>query len=187
MSKRELEALATVDIDAPRTKRRKEASEEKPSQSIQTRNTTHKTDDGMQSDDGETEEDAKLRVVREQGMLIYNKLKDAVGPECVTVSLNTRVLPSYVYNPTHHSGRDLAFDFHHLPSKRVYPDYYDKIKRPVALGQIKSRLDAEEYTTLNEVKHDLEQCFRNAKRYNRKDSQIWKDAKALHVRCDLAC
>ncbi len=69
-----------------------------------------------------------------------------------------------------------------LPSKRQYPDYYVLIKHPIALEDIKNKLEAREYTSLEDVKHDFETCFRNAKRYNMKESQIFKDAKFLHVR-----
>lgn len=68
-----------------------------------------------------------------------------------------------------------------LPSRRQYPDYYLQIKRPIALEDIKSRLEVREYATLDAVRQDFETCFRNAKRYNMKESQIFKDAKFLHV------
>lgn len=68
-----------------------------------------------------------------------------------------------------------------LPSKRQYPDYYVQIKRPIALDDIKAQLDALAYASFTDVKHDLEACFRNAKRYNIKESQIFQDAKTLHV------
>ncbi|CDO73448.1 hypothetical protein BN946_scf185013.g83 [Trametes cinnabarina] len=67
-----------------------------------------------------------------------------------------------------------------LPSKRQYPDYYAQIKRPIALDDIKAKLDAREYASMEEVMQDFETCFRNAKRYNIRESQIWKDAKFLH-------
>lgn len=63
----------------------------------------------------------------------------------------------------------------------MYPDYYTIIKKPIALDKIKSQLDLGEYQSLVAVKNDLDQCFRNAKRYNLKESQIFNDAKFLHV------
>ena len=66
----------------------------------------------------------------------------------------------------------------------MYPDYYIIIKKPIALDKIKSQLDSGEYQSLFAVKNDLDQCFRNAKRYNLKESQIFNDAKFLHV-CPL--
>ena len=68
-----------------------------------------------------------------------------------------------------------------LPSKRQYPDYYVMIKHPIALDDIKHKLDAKEYESLKDVMDDFETCFRNAKRYNMRESQIWRDAKFLHV------
>lgn len=68
-----------------------------------------------------------------------------------------------------------------LPSKRQYADYYEVIKKPIALEEIKARLDARNYASLEEVRQDFELCFKNAKRYNQRESQIWKDAKHLQV------
>lgn len=79
------------------------------------------------------------------------------------------------------SGQIASFQFMRLPSKRQYPDYYALIKHPIALDDIKSKLESREYASLQDVLQDLETCFRNAKRYNMKDSQIFKDAKFLHV------
>ena len=72
-----------------------------------------------------------------------------------------------------------------LPSKRQYADYYNLIKRPIALDEIKAQLDSDAYPSLDGVKRDFDTCFRNAKKYNMKESQIWKDAKTLHVRSAL--
>lgn len=75
----------------------------------------------------------------------------------------------------------MSFDFIRLPSKRSYADYYELIKKPIALEDIKQQLEQGGYTTFDEVKQDFERCFRNAKRYNVKGSQIFNDAKHLHV------
>ena len=68
-----------------------------------------------------------------------------------------------------------------LPSRRQYPDYYLQIKRPIALDDIKTKLDRREYASLEDLRQDFDTCFRNANRYNMRESQIWKDAKFLHV------
>lgn len=68
-----------------------------------------------------------------------------------------------------------------LPSKRQYPDYYTQIKHPISLDEIKQRLDEGAYLSFSDCVNDLETCFKNAKRYNMRDSQIWKNAKVLHV------
>ncbi|TFY71043.1 hypothetical protein EVG20_g1963 [Dentipellis fragilis] len=158
MSKRELENLSSaVDVDAPRAKRRKEApaahddkQDVKPAVPP-----THKGKEASQEDEADPE---KLERVKEQGLQLWQTLKDAVDKD----------------------GRALAHDFHRLPSKRVYPDYYELIKKPIALDDIKSSLESGAYTSIEAAKNDFEQCFRNAKRYNQKESPIWMDAKALH-------
>jgi chromatin structure-remodeling complex subunit RSC4 len=75
----------------------------------------------------------------------------------------------------------------HKPSKKLYADYYLQIQRPVSLDDVKKKLDASGYPTFEAVRQDLELCFTNAKTYNQKNSQIWKDAKHLHVSFKRAC
>ncbi|KAI0050569.1 Bromodomain-containing protein [Auriscalpium vulgare] len=162
MSKRELEKLGSggsvVDVDAPRAKRRKETpaspDDKKPDHHTGDATTATK----REAEDHDTVDAAQLAAVQEQGLKLWQTVKDAVDKD----------------------GRSLSFDFIRLPSKRQYPDYYAKIKKPIALDQIKTHIGAGDYKTLLDVRQDLESCFRNAKRYNVKDSQIFQDAKALH-------
>ncbi|CCL98132.1 uncharacterized protein FIBRA_00126 [Fibroporia radiculosa] len=161
MSKREASqiAVAGIDIDAPRAKRRREApsaeagaptKEQGGATSVKL--TIKKEGDALET----VTEDPE--VVKEKGLKVWQMVKDAVNKE----------------------GRSLSNDFLRLPSKRQYPDYYQQIKRPVSLEEIKTQLDTSAYTSLEDLKQDFETCFRNAKRYNIKESQIWKDAKHLH-------
>ena len=179
MSKRELGKLASVvDVDAPRAKRRREAApqdDKKPDGDLDLDAT------GGASVKREQEDPANLEQVKEQGLKLWQTVKDAVDKECVTGPAPS--YPRCLLFITHDlpSGRSLSFDFLRLPNKRTYPDYYTIIKKPIALDKIKSQLDAGHYPSLVTVKNDLELCFRNAKRYNLKDSQIFNDAKFLHV------
>jgi hypothetical protein len=79
-------------------------------------------------------------------------------------------------------GRTLSTEFLHLPPNRQYPDYYQQVKNPTSLQDVKDRLDAGHYRSFDAVKLDLETSFRNAKSYNVRESQIWQDAKHLHVK-----
>ncbi|TFK84405.1 Bromodomain-containing protein [Polyporus arcularius HHB13444] len=162
MSKREARSIAAagVDIDAPRAKRRKEApATNNPASdgkhAAETTGANGATQDPAAS--GTTPGEDR-ETVREKGLQLWTTLKDAVNKE----------------------GAIASFQFMRLPSKRQYPDYYVLIKHPIALEDIKNKLEAREYTSLEDVKHDFETCFRNAKRYNMKESQIFKDAKFLH-------
>ena len=55
------------------------------------------------------------------------------------------------------------------------------IKHPVKLDDVKAKLDGELYPSLSELQNDIETCFKNAKRFNQRESVIWKDEKVLHV------
>ena len=90
---------------------------------------------------------------------------------------------AYFLHTSFISGRSLSFDFLRKPSKRLYPDYYELIKHPIALDDIKKQLDTGGYTSLDAVKDDFELCFSNAKQYNQTESIIFQDAKELLVSC----
>ena len=90
-------------------------------------------------------------------------------------------LQPFLYSFRGRRGRLLSTEFMRLPSKRQYADYYQQIQSPIALDEIRSRIETGKYPDLDAVRQDLELCFKNAKKYNMKDSPIWKDAKHLHV------
>lgn len=75
----------------------------------------------------------------------------------------------------------MAFVFLRKVPKRQYPDYYELIKQPIAMDDIKKKLDHEEYISLEAVRSDFELMFNNAKQYNQTDSFIYQDAKELMV------
>lgn len=77
----------------------------------------------------------------------------------------------------------LSDPFMRLPNKRYYPDYYTEIKRPTTLGKIKSKICAKQYANLNEMLDELNVMFKNALKYNKSDSQIYKDAQELQRQC----
>ncbi|KAF7796572.1 hypothetical protein EIP86_007753 [Pleurotus ostreatoroseus] len=158
MGKREASMFAAqlegVDLDAPRAKRHKAAA----SSPVAIKDEPGPANGTL--DAGPSAQDAKddPETVKEKGLKLWQAVKDAVNKE----------------------GRVMSVDFLRLPSKRLYADYYDLIKKPIALDDIKRQLEHGGYATFSEVKQDFEQCFRNAKRYNVKESQIWRDAKHLH-------
>jgi hypothetical protein len=68
-----------------------------------------------------------------------------------------------------------------LPSKKRYPDYYQTIKKPVALDMISVRAGKDEYDDMDGLKADLNLMTSNAKKYNVKESSIYQDAVVLQV------
>ncbi|XP_021953815.1 protein polybromo-1 isoform X3 [Folsomia candida] len=77
------------------------------------------------------------------------------------------------------AGTLLAEPFKRLPSRRFYPDYYNEIKNPISLAQIKTRILRNEYVNLTQVQADLNVMFENAKAYNIPDSHLYKSAVKL--------
>ncbi|CAD6994057.1 unnamed protein product [Ceratitis capitata] len=66
-----------------------------------------------------------------------------------------------------------------LPSKKMYPDYYDVIEHPIDLRLIATKIQMNAYSSLVEMERDLLQMTKNACQFNEPGSQIYKDAKAL--------
>lgn len=75
--------------------------------------------------------------------------------------------------------RVLCSEFQLLPSKKLYPDYYDVIEHPIDLKFIARKIQSHAYNSLNDVEKDFMQMIKNACLFNETGSQIYKDAKAL--------
>lgn len=183
MSKRDLAFLtATTDNNLePRSKRRRDTKSEEQDVTMADATSAGAEDEG---DAGSAAPEQSKEEVKEQGLKLWHLVKDAVNKECVrgncALSRLLRLCRSCSSNLC--SGQTVSHEFLRLPSKRQYPDYYELIKRPMALDEIKKGLDHSTYDSLEQVKNDLGQCFNNAKKYNARDSPIWLAAKFLHVR-----
>ncbi|KAI5109113.1 polybromo 1, like isoform X1, partial [Silurus meridionalis] len=77
-------------------------------------------------------------------------------------------------------GQLLAEPFLQLPSRREYPDYFQQIKHPISLQQIREKMRNGEYEGVDQMESDLNVMFENAKRYNVPNSAIYKRAQKLH-------
>lgn len=167
--KRELGRISgagSVDVDSPRAKRRKETAQAAmPATTSKSNNVAS---------------DPSAIKFKQDALSLWSTVRDATNKECGF--LFSDLSTSLLYLSRGHRGRLLSTEFLRLPSKRQYADYYQQIQNPIALDEIKSQIDTGKYSNLDTVRQDLELCFKNAKKYNMKDSPIWKDAKHLHVR-----
>ncbi|CAF3715671.1 unnamed protein product [Rotaria sordida] len=66
-----------------------------------------------------------------------------------------------------------------LPSRKLYPDYYLIVTNPIDLKMIATKIQKDQYLTLDDMENDLLLMVSNAKKYNDPKSQIYKDACAL--------
>lgn len=80
---------------------------------------------------------------------------------------------------TSEDGHSVAEIFEKLPPRKLYPDYYKIIKKPIALKQIRKAITNEEYDTFGRFLGALELMCSNAKTYNEEGSWVWKDAGAV--------
>ncbi|KAF7257005.1 hypothetical protein EG68_05957 [Paragonimus skrjabini miyazakii] len=76
-------------------------------------------------------------------------------------------------------GHLMCTPFLRLPSRKIYPDYYQEISNPISLADIKKKLKNNVYPTLNSLMADLELVFKNAQQYNLEDSVIHRDSLIL--------
>lgn len=75
--------------------------------------------------------------------------------------------------------RPLYKEFQLLPSKKLYPEYYQVIDHPVDLKFIATKIQTNAYTSLTEMEKDLLQMVKNACTFNEPGSTIYKDARTL--------
>ncbi|XP_057342569.1 protein polybromo-1 isoform X6 [Manis pentadactyla] len=118
----------------------------------------------------ESEEDAALAAARyEEGESEAESITSFLD-----VSNPFYQLYDTVRSCRNNQGQLIAEPFFHLPSKKKYPDYYQQIKMPISLQQIRTKLKNQEYETLDHLECDLNLMFENAKRYNVPNSAIYK-------------
>lgn len=77
------------------------------------------------------------------------------------------------------SGRYRADLFLELPSTESYPDYYQQIRQPISLAEIRAKLASGEYASLQAMRADIELMTANAMRYNVEGSLVYEDAMEL--------
>ncbi|RKP21012.1 Bromodomain-containing protein, partial [Rozella allomycis CSF55] len=71
--------------------------------------------------------------------------------------------------------------FMDLPSRKHYPDYYDIIKEPICLNEIKEKIMNCEFETFGQFSEKVMQMFENATIYNDSSSIVHKNALNLQV------
>ncbi|CEH13379.1 snf2-family atp dependent chromatin remodeling factor snf21 [Ceraceosorus bombacis] len=83
-------------------------------------------------------------------------------------------------------GRQRCRMFLDVPKKADYPDYHVLIQRPVAMRQVKRRIDNRSYREAYLARNDIHQMVLNAKTYNQEGSWVWNDAVELQKAWDRA-
>lgn len=84
-----------------------------------------------------------------------------------------------LYNLQSEDGRFVNGLFLYPPNRKLYPDYYIIIKRPIALGKIKRNIKNDRYGDVGELIADFMLMFNNAYTYNEEHSIVYEDAKLM--------
>ena len=158
--------------DSGRPKKRQRRSKS-PVTAIGTRSRAESDVDGV---GGEEEDDDEEEEVddNEAG----NAASDDLEAKCA------QVLKDILDLRDENDGHDISEIFQKLPSRKLYPDYYLIIAKPIALKQIKKKIENEKYASFDEFISDVRQMCTNAKTYNEEGSFVYTDAVVIEKLLD---
>ena len=66
-----------------------------------------------------------------------------------------KVLFRTIRDHVNEEGRQLSSVFTELPSRKLYPDYYEIIDSPIDLARIETKIRADQYDTESEILQDF--------------------------------
>ncbi|XP_022602477.1 protein polybromo-1-like isoform X4 [Seriola dumerili] len=121
----------------------------------------------------ESEDDPVL-----SGSVCYDEGESEAESQSSSMEMSNPIFQLYeaVRGARNNQGQVFSEPFQQLPSRREYPDYYQQIKQPIALQQIRAKMKNGEYESVDQMEADLNLMFENAKRYNMPNSSIYKRA-----------
>ncbi|CAG9794762.1 unnamed protein product [Diatraea saccharalis] len=76
-------------------------------------------------------------------------------------------------------GRNPMLLFMEKPSKKLYPDYYNVIERPIDMLTIEANIKNDRYNSVEELVSDFRLMFSNCRQFNEEGSMIYEDANLL--------
>lgn len=137
-------------------------------------------DDDVDFDDEEEEEKKKkqTRKRRKKGDDDEDSLpKKKKGGPSSRIKKSMKKLMAVVINYTEgEDNRTLSEPFMDLPPKRDFPDYYEIIKKPLAINKLLSKIDEGKYTDFDDLEKDFMQLCKNAQVYNEEASLIHENS-----------
>ena len=77
--------------------------------------------------------------------------------------------------------REIILPFLELVPKAEWKDYYDLIKKPIAMKQIETKINKKHYQSPRQFMADITLMCNNARTYNHDTSQLFADANTIEV------
>lgn len=84
--------------------------------------------------------------------------------------------PAATETTTTDTGAPIGESLWKLPNRRFHPEYYEQIKKPISMTQIRNKLKKGVYTNITEMTADLYQMIDNAKKAYASTHKVHKDA-----------
>jgi ATP-dependent helicase STH1/SNF2 len=75
--------------------------------------------------------------------------------------------------------RGIIDPFIELPDKYDYPDYYQIIRSPICMNQIKKKINKKEYQSLRQFRQDIALLCNNCRTFNEDTSLLYADANLI--------
>lgn len=127
---------------------------------------------------------------RKRGRPTPNKVQETLTPE-------QRTLLQKIVNEVYEALNDLEEEstdedipnrgiidpFIELPDKWDYPDYYQIIKNPICMNQVKKKINKKEYQSLKQFRQDIGLLCNNCRTYNEDTSLLYQDANLIEQTC----
>ncbi|KAF2176801.1 hypothetical protein K469DRAFT_645313 [Zopfia rhizophila CBS 207.26] len=127
---------------------------------------------------------------RKRGRPTPNKVQETLNPE-------ERAALQKIVNMVHEAlneleeesndedipNRGIIDPFIELPDKYDYPDYYQIIKNPICMNQIKRKINRKEYQSLKQFRQDIGLLCNNCRTYNEDTSLLYQDANLIEQTC----
>ncbi|KAJ8709729.1 hypothetical protein PYW08_009733 [Mythimna loreyi] len=76
-------------------------------------------------------------------------------------------------------GRQPMLLFMEKPSKKLYPEYYNVIDKPIDMITIEANIKNDRYNSIEEMVSDFRLMFSNCRQFNEEGSMIYEDANLL--------
>ncbi|XP_068625426.1 protein polybromo-1 isoform X1 [Battus philenor] len=125
---------------------------------------------------------------RPRGRPRLNPLPVAAPSPATTPSISKSSLPlkkklhyisKHLVEFTCSDGRQPMLLFMEKPSKKLYPEYYNVIDRPIDMITIEANIKNDRYNSVEEMVSDFRLMFSNCRQFNEEGSMIYEDANLL--------